>query len=60
MNFRWRPQLSDPQDELVSEAAVNGIADAVLTHNVRDFEPTTRMFGVRVLLARDVLKELRK
>ena len=59
VNFRWRPQLSDPKDELVLEAAVNGEADALVTHNVRDFEPATRLFGVRVLLPRDVLKELR-
>jgi putative PIN family toxin of toxin-antitoxin system len=59
VNFRWRPQLSDPKDELVLEAAVNGEADALVTHNVRDFEPATRLFGLRVLLPRDVLKELR-
>ena len=57
VNFRWRPQLSDPKDELVLEAAVN--ADALVTHNKRDFEPATRLLGVRVLLPRDVLKELR-
>ena len=60
VNFRWRPQLSDPKDELVLEAAVNGDADALITHNVRDFEPATRSFGLRVLLPRDVLEELRK
>lgn len=60
VNFRWRPQLSDPNDELVLEAAVNGKADALVTHNVRDFEPATRLFGVRVLLPRDVLRELRQ
>ena len=59
VNFRWRPQLSDPKDELVLEAAVNGNADALVTHNKRDFEPATRLLGVRVLLPRDVLKELR-
>jgi putative PIN family toxin of toxin-antitoxin system len=59
VNFRWRPQLSDPKDELILEAAVNGEADALVTHNVRDFEPATRLFGLRVLLPRDVLKELR-
>ncbi len=32
VNFRWRPQLSDPKDELVLEAAVNGEADALVTH----------------------------
>ena len=60
VNFRWRPQLSDPKDELVLEAAVNGEADALVTHNLRDFEPATRFFGLRVLLPRDVLKELRR
>jgi putative PIN family toxin of toxin-antitoxin system len=60
VNFRWRPQLSDPKDELVLEAAVNGEADALVTHNLRDFEPATRLFGLRVLLPRDVLKELRR
>jgi putative PIN family toxin of toxin-antitoxin system len=59
VHFRWRPQLSDPNDELVLEAAVNGQADALVTHNLRDFEPVTRLFGLRVLLPRDVLKELR-
>ena len=60
VNFRWRPQLSDPKDELVLEVAVNGEADALVTHNLRDFEPATRLFGLRVLLPRDVLKELRR
>lgn len=59
VNFRWRPQLRDPKDELVLEAAVNGQADALVTHNVRDFEPAARSFGLRVLLPRDVLKELK-
>jgi hypothetical protein len=51
VNFRSRPQLSDPKHELVLEAVVNGNADALVTHNVRDFEPAIRVFGVRVLLA---------
>ena len=60
VSFRWRPQLSDPKDELVLEAAVNGQADALVTHNVRDFEPAARLFGLRVLLPRQVLKELER
>jgi hypothetical protein len=32
----WRPQLADPADELVLEAAVNGRASAIVTHNVPD------------------------
>ncbi len=29
ISFRWRPQLRDPADELILEAAVNGRADTV-------------------------------
>ena len=58
INFRWRPQLKDPQDELVLEAAVNGRAEALVTHDVRDFESAAGLFGLRILLPRDVLKEL--
>ncbi len=60
VSFRWRPQLRDPSDELVLEAAVNGQADALVTHNVRDFRDGARLFNVRVLLPREVLKELER
>ena len=36
-HFMWRPQLRDPADELVLEAAVNGRAEALVTFNRRDF-----------------------
>src|ERR1035441_6100381 len=32
-HYRWRPQLHDPGDELVLEAAVNGQAAAIVTFN---------------------------
>src|SRR3954453_20808562 len=34
--FLWRPQLRDPGDELVLEAAVNGRVAAIATFNRRD------------------------
>jgi putative PIN family toxin of toxin-antitoxin system len=58
VSFRWRPHLSDPNDELVLEAAVNGHADRLVTHNVRDFEDGARQFGLRVCLPRHILKEI--
>ena len=42
VHFLWRPQLRDPKDELVLEAAVNARADFLVTHNLRDFEPSRR------------------
>lgn len=59
VSFQWRPQLSDPNDEMVLEAAVNGRADALVTHNVRDFARGTARFGIRVLRPGELLKELR-
>lgn len=55
VRFTWRPQLSDPADELVLEAAVNGRADILATHNVRDFVGAAR-FGVRVLRPAEFLQ----
>jgi putative PIN family toxin of toxin-antitoxin system len=47
-HYQWRPQLKDPADEMVLEAAVNARADAIVTYNVRDFRPSLR-FGVAAL-----------
>jgi predicted nucleic acid-binding protein len=60
VSFRWRPQLRDPNDELVLEAAVNGKAGALVTHNVRDFVDAARLFDLSVLLPREALKELER
>jgi predicted nucleic acid-binding protein len=47
--FRWRPQLRDPGDELVLEAAVNGRADAIVTFNERDLRGAKASFGIEVV-----------
>jgi putative PIN family toxin of toxin-antitoxin system len=47
-HYQWRPQLKDPADEMVLEAAVNARADAIVTYNEKDFRPSLR-FGVAVL-----------
>lgn len=57
LRFRWRPQLGDPGDEMVLEAAVNGQADALVTHNIRDFAEAAAKFGLRVLSPAQAIKE---
>lgn len=59
VSFQWRPQLRDPNDEMVLEAAVNGRADALITHNARHFEKSATTSGLRVLRPGGLLKELR-
>lgn len=58
VHFRWRPQLGDPADELVLEAAVNGRADALVTHNVRDFSAAASRFRLRLLTPQQCLADL--
>ncbi|MDE2663101.1 MAG: putative toxin-antitoxin system toxin component, PIN family [Gemmatimonadota bacterium] len=54
--FLWRPQLRDPADEMVLEAAINGNADALVTFNRRDFEDAADRFGIPVLLPKRALQ----
>ncbi|MDR6533285.1 putative nucleic acid-binding protein [Caulobacter rhizosphaerae] len=57
-HFFWRPQLRDPTDEFVLEAAVNGQADAIVTFNVRDFGAAPQRFGVEVWKPLEALRRL--
>ena len=58
-HFLWRPQLRDPDDEMVLEAAVNGRADALVTFNLRDFGRAPARFGVAALLPKDAIGRIR-
>jgi len=58
-HFRWRPQVRDPGDEMVLEAAINGSADAIVTFNIGDFAQAGKWFQVLVLKPADVLRRIR-
>jgi len=60
LHFMWRPQLRDPGDEMVLEAAINGDADALITYNVSDFVVAAERFGVKVLRPAEVLKMVKR
>jgi putative PIN family toxin of toxin-antitoxin system len=57
-HFLWRPQLRDPNDEMVLEAAVNGHANAIVTFNQRDFLPAASKFGIGVERPSDIIRRL--
>lgn len=58
VRFRIRPILRDAGDEMVFEAAISGGADAIVTHNARDFLPA-RMFGIEIATPGEIVRRLR-
>jgi predicted nucleic acid-binding protein len=58
-HFLWRPQLRDPGDELVLEAAVNGHANAIVTFNQKDYGEIPMKCGVEVLAPVDALRRIK-
>jgi len=60
IHFQWRPQVRDPSDEMVLEAAINGGADALVTYNVADFRAAGERFGVPVVRPADILRKVKQ
>ena len=58
--FRWRPQLRDPGDEMVLEAAVNGRADAIVTFNESHLREARRNFAIEVIRPAEALRRIKK
>ena len=56
VHYKWRPQLRDPGDEMVLEAAINGRAAALVTHNLRDLADAGKAFGIPVIRPGEALK----
>lgn len=59
VRFALRPQLRDAGDEMVLDAAVNGRADALITHNLSDFEHAAPRFGLIVLSPGALLERMK-
>jgi putative PIN family toxin of toxin-antitoxin system len=57
IHFQWKPQLEDPDDEMVLEAAINGFAEVLVTHNIRDFLPAAWNFGIEVMTPGRMIRE---
>jgi putative PIN family toxin of toxin-antitoxin system len=58
IHFRWRPQLADPNDEFVLEAAVNAGRVPLVTHNTRDFAIARQRFNLLVFTPGQFLRKL--
>lgn len=56
--FRWRPALTDPDDDMVLETAINGQADMIITFNEGDFTQASRHFGCLIIRPGEFLRIL--
>ena len=60
VHYLWRPNLPDEGDNHVLELAVAGGAEAVVTHNVRDFRRAELQYPeVQILTPAEFLKKVR-
>ncbi len=60
IRFTGRPLLSDPGDEMVLEAAINGGANCIVTFNQRDFVPAAERFGIQVVAPGSLWRQINK
>jgi putative PIN family toxin of toxin-antitoxin system len=57
--FRWRPRLSDPDDDMVLETAMNGGADAIVTFNQRDYATGVQGLNCDIIAPKTALRQIR-
>jgi putative PIN family toxin of toxin-antitoxin system len=55
--YLWRPQLSDPKDDLLLELAVAAGAKQVVTFNLRDFK-NAKPFGITPIKPKEFLQSI--
>lgn len=60
VHFQWRPQVRDPNDEMVLEAAINRGADALITYNVADFAAASQRFEIEILGPAELLRRIKR
>lgn len=59
VQVRWRPQSPDSGNDLVIDAAVNGLADTIATFNLRHLRAPAARFGIAAEPPADTLRRIR-
>ena len=57
--YRLRPNLKDANDDMVFECAANFDADAIITHNVKDFKNPELKYQIDVITPGEFLRSIR-
>ena len=57
ISFRWRPFLSDPNDDFIVELAVAANAQYIVTHNLQDFAGV-ESFGLEAVTPAQMLMKI--
>ena len=58
IQFRLRPSVADPGDELVLEATVATGSEWIVTHNIRDMTVGAARYGIKVIRPGEALRRL--
>lgn len=58
--YLWRPQLRDPNDDMILELAVSGGAEAIVTFNQKDFATVKSLFNIQIITPGQYLKQFLK
>jgi putative PIN family toxin of toxin-antitoxin system len=58
-DYRLRPAAADPDDDLVLETAINGMADIIASFNVRDMRAAAARYAIAVEQPRAVLRRIK-
>jgi predicted nucleic acid-binding protein len=59
LDYRWRPAATDPDDDMVTETAVNGGADVIAAFNIDDMRAGVARFGIAAERPAAVLRRVR-
>jgi len=60
IEVRHRPLSSDPNDDLILDAAINGRCDVILTNNLRHIAGPAELFGIEAMDAGTFLTRMRE
>ncbi len=58
-DYHWRPAAADPNDDLVLETAINGVAEVIATFNAKHLATAAHRFGIAVERPALVLRRIR-